>query len=115
SPRSSPRTAGRSSSSTNARLPFTRLVGREAPDFALLDQFGHVRRMSGFRHRVVLLTFVSSRCTDLCPLTALMLRRTEVRLGRAAAQTAVVAVTAETRHTAVRDVRQGRRLDAMTR
>ena len=41
---------------------------RPAPDFALLDQGGHRTALSSFRGRVVVLAFLDSRCTRLCPL-----------------------------------------------
>lgn len=43
------------------------------PDFVLRDQRGHVVRMSSERGNVVLLTFLYTRCPDLCPLTAVNL------------------------------------------
>ena len=47
----------------------TELSG-EAPDFQLTDQNGSTVNLSDFRGKVVLLTFMDSKCTDTCPLTA---------------------------------------------
>jgi protein SCO1 len=47
----------------------TELSG-EAPDFHLIDQNGSVISLSDFRGKVVVLTFMDSKCTDTCPLTA---------------------------------------------
>ena len=47
----------------------TELSG-EAPDFQLIDQSGSKVSLSDFRGKVVLLTFMDSKCTDTCPLTA---------------------------------------------
>jgi len=41
-----------------------------APDFQLTDQNGSVTNLSDFRGKVVILTFMDSKCTDTCPLTA---------------------------------------------
>ena len=41
-----------------------------APDFQLTDQNGSLVNLSDFRGKVVALTFMDSKCTDTCPLTA---------------------------------------------
>ena len=41
-----------------------------AQDFALRDYNGKIVRLSGQRGRVVLLTFLYTRCPDVCPLLA---------------------------------------------
>ncbi len=41
-----------------------------APDFQLTDQNGSLIRLSGFRGKVIILTFMDSKCKDTCPLTA---------------------------------------------
>jgi protein SCO1/2 len=43
------------------------------PDFALRDQSGNLVRLSDERGKVVLLTFMYTRCRGLCPLTAVHL------------------------------------------
>jgi protein SCO1/2 len=45
-------------------------AGETVPDFTLLDQNGHVIRLSDFRGQAVLLTFVYTRCPlpNFCPL-----------------------------------------------
>jgi protein SCO1/2 len=47
----------------------TRLDGT-APDFELLDQAGAVVGWRDFQGKVVALTFLDSRCRDVCPLTS---------------------------------------------
>ena len=49
--------------------PGTSLLGRPAPDFTLTDQFGQKVSLSQFRGKVVVLAFVDSECTTICPLT----------------------------------------------
>jgi len=39
-------------------------------DFALRDQHGHLTRLSAQRGRLVLITFLYTHCTDICPLIA---------------------------------------------
>lgn len=51
----------------------TELSG-EAPDFHLTDQNGSLVNLSDFRGRVVVLTFMDSKCQDTCPLTAVHFR-----------------------------------------
>ena len=56
-----------------------------APDFELIDQRGRPVRLAALRGRVVVLTFMDSRCADVCTLTALHLRRAYERLRAAGA------------------------------
>ena len=53
----------------------TELSG-EAPDFQLTDQNNSVVKLSDFRGKVVVLTFMDSKCQDTCPLTAVHFRET---------------------------------------
>jgi len=45
-----------------------------APDFQLTDQHNSVVKLSDFRGKVVVLTFMDSKCADTCPLTAVHFR-----------------------------------------
>jgi cytochrome oxidase Cu insertion factor (SCO1/SenC/PrrC family) len=56
-------------------------TGTPAPNFALVDQWGQPQTMAGFEGKTVLLTFIDSRCTTVCPLTAQLMRETEQSLG----------------------------------
>ena len=47
----------------------TELSG-ESPDFQLTDQNGSLVSLSDFRGKVLVLTFMDSKCADTCPLTA---------------------------------------------
>ena len=47
----------------------TELSG-EAPDFQLIDQNNSAVNLSDFRGKIIVLTFMDSKCTDTCPLTA---------------------------------------------
>jgi protein SCO1/2 len=44
--------------------------GIHAPDFALRSYRGPIVRMSAFRGKVVLVTFLDSKCTESCPIIA---------------------------------------------
>ena len=52
----------------------TELSG-EAPNFQLTDQNSSVVNLSDFRGKVVVFTFMDSKCLDTCPLTAAHFRR----------------------------------------
>ena len=45
-------------------------LSSEAPDFQLTDQNGSTVNLSDFRGKVVVLTFMDTKCADTCPLTA---------------------------------------------
>lgn len=53
-----------------------------APPFTLRDQTGKTVSLSGFRGRVVALTFLDTQCRNLCPLQASLLGAVEGSLGR---------------------------------
>src|SRR5919106_4115698 len=58
-----------SSSVNNQTYDGTELSG-EALDFRLTDQNGSLVSLSDFRGKVVVLTFMDTKCQDTCPLTA---------------------------------------------
>ncbi|HET6876165.1 MAG TPA: redoxin domain-containing protein [Jatrophihabitans sp.] len=87
-----------------AAVRLTDLGGRAAPGFTLIDQFGRRTTLSDLRGRPVLLTFVDSRCTDVCSLTAELLQRTVGLLGKPPGQVRLLAVNANPRHFTVADV-----------
>jgi cytochrome oxidase Cu insertion factor (SCO1/SenC/PrrC family) len=90
------------SASTPAARPAS---ATPAPDFTLTDQFGHAQTLSDFRGRTVLLTFVDSTCTTICPLTAQLMWRAREDLG-AAIPVQLLAVNANPRSTSVPAVRR---------
>ncbi|MBI4198920.1 MAG: SCO family protein [Chloroflexi bacterium] len=69
----------------------TELAG-EAPDFRLVDQEGRAVALRDFRGRVVVLTFLDTRCDETCPLTAAELRRAHRMLGEDAGEVAFLGV-----------------------
>jgi protein SCO1/2 len=68
------------------------------PDFALRDQNGRLVRVSAQRGKIVLLTFLYTRCPDLCPLTATNINTALGTLGPARKRVVVLAVTVDPRH-----------------
>jgi cytochrome oxidase Cu insertion factor (SCO1/SenC/PrrC family) len=50
---------------------------RAAPGFTLRNQEGRMVSLRSLRGRVVLLTFLDSRCTTLCPIEGALLRRVQ--------------------------------------
>ncbi len=71
------------------------MSGDLAPDFTLIDQFGHPVTLSSLRGREVVLAFIDSRCKSLCPLTAEIMYNARAQLGSSAAsRVTLVAINA---------------------
>jgi protein SCO1/2 len=69
---------------------------KQAPDFALRDSNGKLVRLSQFRGKAVMLTFIYSHCPDVCPLIVGNLRAAIRQMGPAAARKMqVVAVSVD--------------------
>lgn len=66
--------------------PGSSLHGRPAPNFTLTDQFGKPVSLAQFRGKVVVLAFVDSQCTTICPLTTQSMMDALKQLGPAAAK-----------------------------
>ncbi len=65
-----------------------------APDFTLTDHRGQTVRLSGFRGKAVVLTFIYTNCPDVCPIIAENLRvANELLPEEARNRVALVAVT----------------------
>ncbi len=62
------------------------LHGRPAPSFTLKDQFGKSISLSQFKGKVVVLAFVDSKCTTICPLTTQSMMDALQQLGPTAAR-----------------------------
>lgn len=79
----------------SADLIGTDLGSTTAPDFSLTDQFGHKISLSQFRGQPVVLTFLYTRCPDVCPLTAEKLHVAQTQLGKDAAKVEMLAVSVD--------------------
>jgi cytochrome oxidase Cu insertion factor (SCO1/SenC/PrrC family) len=66
-----------------------------APDFLLMDQHGSRFRMAQTRGKVVVLTFIYTHCTDVCPFVSLKLKQARALLGKDADRVAFVAVSTD--------------------
>jgi protein SCO1/2 len=66
-----------------------------SPDFALRDSTGKLVRLSQFRGKAVLLTFIYDHCPDVCPLIVGDLHNALLRLGSRASEVQIVAVSVD--------------------
>jgi cytochrome oxidase Cu insertion factor (SCO1/SenC/PrrC family) len=78
--------------------------GKPAPAFTLTDQFGRTVSLSSLHGHEVVMAFIDTRCTTVCPLTAAILRNAVHRIGPAAANVDLVAVNANPTATRTSDV-----------
>jgi len=81
--------------------PVTGLVGNllqqplKAPDFTLTDQHGEPFRMAAMKGKVVVMSFIYTHCTDICPYIAVKVKDAYALLGNDAANVVFVAVTTD--------------------
>lgn len=86
--------------------PGTSLPGQAAPGFTLTNQFGASVSLRQFRGKALVLAFVDSRCTSICPLTTLSMTEARSMLGpAAAAHVQLLGIDANPDATKVADVR----------
>jgi len=95
--------------------PGTSLPDRPAPDFALYDQFGKRVTLHQYRGKVVLLAFIDSECTTLCPLTTTAMLDAKRLLGAAGQQVQLLGVDADPKATQIEDVLSYSQLHGLTR
>ena len=80
-------------------------ISGEASGFQLTDQNGSLISLSDFRGKVVVLTFMDSKCTDTCPLTAADFREAYRQLNQdEAKQVAFLGVNVNVEANTVADV-----------
>jgi len=87
-----------------------------APGFTLTDQSGHRLSLASFRGRTVVLTFMDSHCTDICPFVSREFIDASKDLGPAAKRVVFVAVNVNPYHLRVSDVAsfsRAQRLDSI--
>lgn len=77
---------------------------RPAPALALRDYRGRRVELAALRGRPVFVTFLYTRCPDVCPLIVSNLANAQRRLGRAAASARFLAVTVDPRRDTPRAV-----------
>ena len=91
-------------SGTASLLRLTPASAEAAPGFTLADQEGRVLSLSGFRGRAVVLEFMDSRCTGICPLVSREFIDAYHDLGKAGGRVVFVAVNVNQRYNRVADV-----------
>jgi cytochrome oxidase Cu insertion factor (SCO1/SenC/PrrC family) len=87
-----------------------------APGFTLTDQSGKPISLAGFRGHTVVLTFMDSHCTDICPLVSREFIDASKDLGRTARNVVFIAVNVNPYHRAITDVAsysRAQRLDSI--
>jgi cytochrome oxidase Cu insertion factor (SCO1/SenC/PrrC family) len=77
---------------------------RAAPGFTLTDQNGQPVSLASFRGSTVVLTFMDSHCTDICPLVSREFIDAYKDLGTAGRHVVFIAVNVNPYHRAVADV-----------
>ncbi len=98
-------TATQSTNASNYPIGGFPMAGNLAPDFTLVDQFGHPFTLSSLRGHEVALAFIDARCKTLCPLTAQIMYDARAQLGSSAAgRLDLVAVNANPTATSVNEV-----------
>lgn len=70
---------------------------KPAPPLHLRDQKGQAVDLSQFRGKAVLVTFLYTRCPDICPLITGNLHAAQERLGSAATELQILAVSVDPR------------------
>jgi protein SCO1/2 len=65
------------------------------PQFALKDSLDRRVRLSQFRGKAVLLTFIYDHCPDVCPLIVANLHNALLKLGPAASKLQIIAVSVD--------------------
>ena len=80
------------------------LGGQPAPDIRLQNQFGQRMALSQFRGKAVVLAFVDSECTTVCPLTTVSMVAAKQLLGAAGSKVQLLGVDANPQATSVSDV-----------
>lgn len=79
-------------------------ISRPAPDFTLSDQFGRSVSLRDFRGKVVVLAFIDSECTSMCPLTTSAMMDAKSMLGGASSHVQLLGVDADPKATSIADV-----------
>lgn len=90
-------------------LPFQGTAMSESPQaapFQLQDQFDQQVSLADLEGKVVLLTFLFTNCTDVCPITANQLRIAYEMLGQDAQDVALVAITVDPKRDDIAAVRE---------
>lgn len=75
--------------------PLTLRPPAPSPEFELRDSTGKLVRLSQFKGKAVLLTFIYDHCPDLCPLIVSDLHTALGKLGKEASRVQIIAVSVD--------------------
>jgi len=84
-----------------------------APGFSLTDQAGRTVTLASLHGKVVVLTFMDSHCTDICPLVSREFRDAAHDLGGTASRVVFIAVNVNPFHHGVADVASFSRAESL--
>jgi cytochrome oxidase Cu insertion factor (SCO1/SenC/PrrC family) len=94
-----------SAAASNPNLDLGTALGtKTVPNVKLTNQFGQPMSLSQFRGKAVLLGFVDSKCTTVCPLTTLAMLEAKQMLGKAGDQVQLLGIDANPDAIATSDV-----------
>ena len=94
-----------SAAAANPNLDQGTSLGRSpAPGIKLTNQFGQPMSLRQFRGKAVLIGFVDSECTTVCPLTTLAMLQAKQLLGRAGDQVQLLGIDANPQAISTSDV-----------
>ena len=105
--------SGMQTANNPALDPGSTLGGVRAPDIRLENQFGQRMALSQFRGKAIVLAFVDSQCTTVCPLTTVSMVEARELLGAAGRHVQLLGVDANPKATSVADVMAYSRAHAM--
>jgi cytochrome oxidase Cu insertion factor (SCO1/SenC/PrrC family) len=86
-------------------MQLTPLPNKAAPGFTLTDQTDHTMSLSSFRGKTIVLEFMDSHCTDICPIVSAEFVKAYQDLGAQAKNVVFLAVNVNPYHLTVKDVR----------
>ncbi len=92
------------SSSLADLMALSPVASTEAPDFALVDQNGQALTLSSLRGRAVVMEFMDTHCTDICPIVSQEFVDANHDLGATSSRVVFVAVNVNQYHARVADV-----------
>ncbi len=82
-------------SQLDVKLAAPRQLQAATPQFALRDSVGKLVRISQFKGKATLLTFIYDHCPDTCPLIVANLHTALLRLGPKARELQIIAVSVD--------------------
>ena len=92
------------SSSLADLMALSPVASTPAPEFSLVDQYGHSLTLSSLRGRAVVMEFMDTHCTDICPIVSQEFVDANHDLGVNASRVVFVAVNVNQYHARVADV-----------